>query len=91
MEFIKVEIVYALFSTNEYVLISCVWMDPACSAMDTERTTIEHLGKTRPHVDLWSRRKSITDRSWRSMSFPLPSSRWNWWGVREKVRLWTRT
>jgi len=43
MEFIKVEIVYALFSTYEYVLISCVWMDPACSAMDTERTTIEHL------------------------------------------------
>jgi len=43
MEFIEVEIVYTLFSTYEYVLISCVWMDPACSAMDTERTTIEHL------------------------------------------------
>jgi hypothetical protein len=25
------------------VLISCVRMNPACSAMDTERTTIEHL------------------------------------------------
>jgi len=50
-----------------------------------------YLGKTRPHMDLWSRRKSITDRSWRSMPFPLPSSRWNWWGVREKVRLWTGT
>jgi hypothetical protein len=43
MEFIEVKIVDALFSTYEYVLISCVWMDPACSAMDTERTTIEHL------------------------------------------------
>jgi hypothetical protein len=43
MKFIEVEIVYALFSAYEYVLISCVWMDPACSAMDTERTTIEHL------------------------------------------------
>ena len=43
MEFIEVKIVNALFSTYEYVLISCVWMDPACSAMDTERTTIEHL------------------------------------------------
>jgi len=55
MEFIKVEIVYALFSTYEYVLISCVWMDPACSAMDTERTTIEHLknnviSATRLHI-----------------------------------------
>jgi hypothetical protein len=43
MEFIEVKIVYALFSTYEYVLISSVWMDPACSAMDTERTTIEYL------------------------------------------------
>jgi hypothetical protein len=43
MQFIEVEIVYALFCAYEYVLISCVWMDPACSAMDTERTTIKHL------------------------------------------------
>jgi hypothetical protein len=43
MKFIEVEIVDALFSTYEYMLVSCVWMDPACSAVYTERTTIEHL------------------------------------------------
>jgi hypothetical protein len=43
MELIEVQVVYTLFSTNEYMLVSRVWMDPACSAVDTERTTIEHL------------------------------------------------
>jgi hypothetical protein len=49
---------------------------------------IIYLGKASPHVDFWGRRKSITDRSWRSMPFLLPSSRWYWWSVREKVWLW---
>jgi hypothetical protein len=43
MEFIEVKVVDTLFSTYKYMLVSRVWMDPACSAVDTKRTTIEHL------------------------------------------------
>jgi hypothetical protein len=43
MKFIEVEIVDALFSTYEYMLVSRVRMYPACSAVYTERTTIEYL------------------------------------------------
>jgi hypothetical protein len=46
MKFIEVEIVDAFFSTYEYMLVSGVWMNPACSAVNTERTTIEHLTST---------------------------------------------
>jgi hypothetical protein len=54
MEFIEVKVVDTLFSTYEYMLVPCVWMDPACSAVDTERTTIEHLMNNMQYLKLTS-------------------------------------